>query len=261
MYTTTIQPQEPYRDIDNVYRSLYPNDKPRLIDHGVELLLSDTLQVRTILIENGDHLLGVYRGNLEIARFRSWAVSALMARGEPVAAFVTDSVGDKLFRVDVVLNRSVNREERIPLLAPAMETGGISAQLAPVRGEYRAVAAGWHPVRGLPDHHYFPERFSKPTFNADLPSPYDTAPRLSIPRGLHPIRAAQNRLWNPTPWKDLGPAVTTMTQYGGDFAYLPFGYDHGLSQLLLRGERIEASVVGAGSSMPGEVLINLLLVA
>lgn len=48
--------------------------------------------------------------------------------------------------------------------------------------------------------------------------------------------------------------------FGDDFAYLPPGISHELSQCVFDGARIEARVVGAGTNFVGEVLVGLSLV-
>jgi hypothetical protein len=261
LHTETIRPHEPYTDPDNIFRYLYPADKPRLVDHGVNLSIGDTLQVRLLSNDMGNHLVGVYRGDLEIARFRSWLVGGQLERGESVTACISDAVKDELFRIDLVLNRPLTPGERIPLLDPSRETHGISAQLAPSPpiGRYRAVEAGWQPVRCLPGHHYFSVSFPEPEPGPELSGGYKTT-YIKLPESLHPVSIEQKDLWNPTPWDDLDPAATVLTQHGDDFAYLTLGYLNPLKQALFHAGRVEAAVIGAGTRIPREVLVDLSLV-
>lgn len=259
LHTETIRPYERLRDPDNVHRTLYPDDKPRLIDHGVELSIGDELEVRLITVDMGHHLLSVFRGNLEISRFRSWIVGSLMERGEPVTAYVTNSVGDELFRIDIVLNRSIHEGERIPLLDPVRERFGISAQLASPENAHRGLPIGWHRVLGRPDHLYF---IKKPSNSTPLvTSDGENDKPIQLPSGLYPIKAKRKKIFNPSPWADLNTAVPVLTLNECDYAYLPWTLSQQLPQLLLRGECIEATIVGTGKSFPGEILLNLSLIA
>jgi hypothetical protein len=81
-----------------------------------------------------------------------------------------------------------------------------------------------------------------------------------IEKGLKAIKPRRIKIWHPTPWNDLRPAAPILTQYGSDFAYLPFGLEHNVEQLLLRGEKVEAKIVRPGKNLPCEVLVNLSVV-
>jgi hypothetical protein len=262
LHTVIVRPNEPYRNPNNIHEYLFPVDKPTLIDHGVSLSPGQEFNVRLIQEDMGHYLIGIYLDELEISRFDSVMIGGLMARGERFKALVTDNEDDHVFRIDVVLDRAIEAGERIPLLDSVRQSRGVSAQLVRSSRPYaRGTLAGWQPVRALPRFNYYAVQFPKPEKKVLNTNGYDST-SIQPFSGLYPIKEKRMEIWNPTRWRDIDPAVAVLTQYEDDFAYLPTFWLMGqLPQLLLRGERIDAMVVGAAASIPGEVLVDLSLVA
>lgn len=259
LHTATVRPKQHYVDPDNIYRTIYPSERPRLIDQGVSLSVGEELAVDLISIDMGNHLIGIYRDGLEIARFRSFVVGGLIEREEPLSALISDSVGDELFRIDIILDRPVFPGERIPLLDPVREKYGISAQMVAAIEDRQADPDAWFPLGVREGHHYYPWR-RRENDGDSVPDSYNSA-RLQMPEGLVRIPEQRADLWNPTPWRDLNPATASWVLPGDGLAYFPSNFNHQLPQMLLRGEQIEGHFIGFGNSFPYDLLTNLSLVA
>jgi hypothetical protein len=260
VHTVVIRPRSNHFDTGVFLKVKKSNGKNYLIHQGTALGMGDLLNIRLISVDMGHHLIGLYEGDNEIRQFRSWIVGGMIERGEPLIAAITDTDKDNAFRIDIFLNRLVKHGDRIPLLDPVTEKYGISAQMAKnTNDKYRSVSGEWNPVRALPWHHFHTVHFSKPK-KTEYGYVY-MVDQEEIENGFVAINKRRKNIWHPTPWNDLRPAATILTQYGSDFAYLPFGLEHNVEQLLLRGEKIEAKIVRPGKSLPREVLVSLSLVA
>ena len=114
---------------------------------GVELAPGDRLSVRLLDVSMGHHTIGLFAAGRKVHECLSPVVGGALERGEAVTAVVSDSHDEHRLRIDITLDRSLRRGERLPLLSPHLATRGLSAQMLPQTGtSYRRTRAGWHPL-------------------------------------------------------------------------------------------------------------------
>lgn len=235
------------------------------LQHQTSLFLrgvGDTLDLDIRSYNMGHYQIALSTAGIDIKTFESRLLGGLIDWGEPIVAMITDVDQNNQFRVDFILDRPTPHGERLPLLGPIESKRGLSAQLAGQQGDvYRETADGWHPLRLLSGYLYSFTQFEKPTpLPAEKQYSLYNNTQIKIQKGLIPLNPARRHLWNIPHWPDLDMGVAVMTQQDEDFAYLG-SYGRNYHQLLNRGERLEARIIRGGGSMPGEVIIDLSLVA
>jgi hypothetical protein len=260
VHTVVFHPHLKHLETGNILSMEESNENQFLKHPGTVFGFGDRLNIKLISVDMGHHLIGLYVNGQEVRQFRSWIVGGMIERGEPLAATITDKSKDGAFRIDIILNRPLKPGERLPLIDPVSEKLGKSAQMVrPGNNEYIPPNGEWNPVRALPWYKYRPSQYTKKPKLSKSGFRYYVEDR-TITNDLVPINPRRRKVWHPTPWNDLRPAVPILTQNGADLAYITPGIDHSVEQLLLRGEKIEAKIVQPGKYLPREVLVNLSLV-
>jgi hypothetical protein len=236
----------------------YLAGEPEIDFHPYRLEIGDKVDLAIKSYDMGHYTIGLYHAGVEIREFQSSLVGGFLDRNMPLCATVSD-FQNGIFRVEILLDTEVTQGTPIPLLDPIQQKAGIRAQFAEDIAPPKNARAEWISLRAIPNHLYFVISHPSPLQPTIDSSPYNSTP-MQLIQGLRELGPAQQRIWSDLPWEDLQPAAPALTIDGEDLAYIPIQFENNFSQLLMRGERLEAKILRSGNGAPRETFVDLRLI-